>query len=306
MTAVPDKVMPDFCNRRFPFHLMTAINTLVKLGLDTARIDMKAVGPFENYKGEVHRQEPEPGTPLDKKTRVTLEVGFSGAVDELPYQFFYGLAGTRVSTGAWEDDSRNLMAPFDAAVIRHLATAEYQDLKSNFGLVEFEHLNNVLSLFGFDLSREGISFREAMVWSSLFPTFHHWAGNAEIVCKALECLFGYDFRIIENVPVEHEIPANCRYRLGSRHDRLGRGSIVGRRYSDNDTGYEVIVENIRPEEARDLLPGGSVRKRIERALKVFMPGYLEGRIRVRSTKEAVGIGGEKRKSYLGYTWHIRT
>lgn len=305
MTALPDKVMPDFCARRSPFHFTTAVNTLVKLGIERARIDVLAVGQFENYKGEVHRQEPEPGTRLDKKTRVTLEVGFDSAVDHLPYQFFYGLAGTRASTGAWESDSRALMAPFDAAVIRHLAASEYRDLKSNFGLVEFDHLKSVLSLFGYDVGGEGLSFREAMVWSALFPTFHHWAGNATLVCKVLECLFGYRFRIIENVRIEHEIPKNCRYYLGSRKDRLGRGFILGRRFADCDTGYEVIVENVPPEDARDLLPGGSVRKKIERALKVSMPGYLEGKIRVRSTKVAVGIGKETRKNYLGYTSHIR-
>ncbi|UCD62532.1 MAG: type VI secretion system baseplate subunit TssG [Candidatus Zixiibacteriota bacterium] len=305
MSAPPEKVMPDFCSRRHPFHFTTALNTLDKLGLDVSKVDIIALGEFENYKGEIREQDPKPGTPLDKRTKVTLKVGFSSAVDQMPYQFFYGLFGTRASTGAWEDSARAMMAPFDAAVIRHMAVAEYRDLKSTFGLVEFDHLEKVLNLFAFEAGREGMSFREAMIWSSLFPTFHYWAGNAELVCRVLECLFGHRFRIIENVAAEHPIPESCRYYLGSTSDRLGSGVILGKRFADCDTAYEVIVEDVRPDEIRDFLPGGSTRVKIERALNVFMPGHLQSRVTVRSVGELTQIGEEKRRHYLGYTSHIR-
>ena len=301
MTPSPEKRMPNFCNRRTPFHYTTALNTLVRLGVNLDLVDLLAVGEYENYKGEIIRQDPKPGTALDARVKITLEVGFPSAVDEMPYQFFYGLHGRRASTGAWEDAARALMAPFDAAVIRHLAIAKYRDLMSNLGLVEDNHLKSVLALFEFDAEKEKIPPREAVIWAGLFPAFYNWAGNADLVCRALECLFGHEFEIVENVPFEHGIPESCRYKLGSPEDRLGSGTIVGANFTDCDSGYEVVIKDVDVDEAVDFLPGGKKRDQVKRALTVFMPGELGYRIRVKTAVTPTEIGSDKHQNYLGYT-----
>lgn len=301
MMTSPEKLMPNFCNRRTPFHFTTALNTLIRLGVDLDLVDLLAVGEYENYKGEIIGQDPKAGTPLGASTKITLRVGYPSAVDEMPYQFFYGLHGRRASTGAWEDAARAVMAPFDAAVIRHIAVAKYRDLMSNMGLVEDSHLKSVLALFEFDAEKEKIPPREAIIWAGLFPAFYHWAGNADLVCRALECLFGHEFEIEENVPFEHVIPESCQYRLGANGDRLGNGTIVGSKFTDCDSGYEVVVKGVEVGEAADFLPGGKKRGQIERALKVFMPGELGYRIRVKTTAAPLEIGADKHQNYLGYT-----
>ena len=67
------------------------------------QIDILAVGEYQNYRGEILRQEPEAGEDVRYDTRIKLEVGFYSAVDQMPYQFFYGMHGITESTGEWED-----------------------------------------------------------------------------------------------------------------------------------------------------------------------------------------------------------
>ncbi len=53
MTQADQKIMPDFCNRRYPFHYTTAISVLAKMGVDVNDIDILAIGTYENYRGEI-------------------------------------------------------------------------------------------------------------------------------------------------------------------------------------------------------------------------------------------------------------
>ncbi|MCK4632993.1 MAG: type VI secretion system baseplate subunit TssG [candidate division Zixibacteria bacterium] len=296
--------MPDFCNRRYPFHYGAALNTLTKLGVDINKVDLIAVGEFENYKGEILGQDPEPGTPLGEHVKITLRVGFPSAVDCMPYQFFYGVQRIADSTGSWEDQARAVMAPFDAAVVRHEATAEFESLKSSFGFIDYAHLKRFLKLFNFSSDENAADLDEMLVWSAVFPGFHLWAGNAELVCRVLKTLFGFGFDIVENVRLENEIPEDCRYKLGSEKDPLGKGTILGRRFSDLDSGYEVIISGVRPKEAADLLPGGRTRRKIERALEIAMPNHLDYTIRVKTTRQSVKIGNASGECYLGYSSHV--
>ena len=298
--------MPDFLNRRTPFHYSTALNTLSKLGIDINRVDMLAVGEYENYKGEIREQDPAPGEEIHPQTRVTLKVGYPSAVDQMPYQFFYGLHGLTASTGSWEDAARNLMAPFDAAVIRHGAMAKLRDLKSSLGLAEYEHLKRFLALFEFPLQDETTDLHESVIWASIFPTFNQWSGCPALVCQVFQALFGYEFRIMENTPVEHAIPRSCQSRLGARADRLGEGFVLGKSFSDYDSGYELIISGVPLDHVPDMLPGGKKRKKIERALSTFMPSNLEYKIRVKTRGPKAAIGKKEHKNYLGYTSYIGT
>ncbi|MEW6411701.1 MAG: type VI secretion system baseplate subunit TssG [Candidatus Zixiibacteriota bacterium] len=306
MMSPVEAVMPDFCSRRSPLHYTTALIALMRLNVDLSRVDLQAIGEHENYRGEIRYQEPQPGTRLDSRTRITLKIGFPSAVDHMPYQFFYGLGGVRSSTGKWEDDARCLMSPFDAAVIRHRAAAKFRDLKSGLGLVDSKQVSDFLSVFEYAVEAESTELREALIWAAVLPTFNQWGANAEGVCRVLERLFGYKFEIRENVESQHEIPSSCRYRLGSPKDRLGEGVILGKTFTDYDSAYEVLVKDVPVESVSDFLPGGRIRKRIERALEICMPGNLEYSIRVRAIGPMVAIGKGSKRNYLGYTSYIGT
>ena len=297
-------IMPDFTSRKSPFHFTTAINTLLRMGVDLDRLDILAVGEYENYKGEILYQEPAPGRVISKENRIVLHVGFPSAVDQMPYQFFYGLQSNLSRTREWDQHSRELMAPFDASVIRYSSVARSLILKFNLSVVEYEHLVRFLKLFDYDVFRSGDEFREALIWSVMHPTFHFWAGNPELIPRFLQLLFGYEFRIIENCEAEFPIPTGIRYTLGAMSGRLGKETILGKSFRESDSSYILEMSGIDAEEMQEWLPGRRKRKRLEAVLDICMPGNLNRIIRLVSKVRKVHIGREKRQAYLGFSSQI--
>lgn len=291
-------IMPDFCSRRFPFHYFTALNNLQKIGIEPERVRILAIGEFENYRGEVRRQEPEPGTVVTGETDIVLEVGYPGIVDLMPYQFFYGLRGVTKSSSAWEDNARKFMAPFDASVVRRLSLAKYLDLKFNFSFLEEDQIRRFLDFFEFDFSLvEGIE--ELHQWLDLLPFFSTWGGNAKMTAWVLKMLFGYDFELLENRVSYHDIPEEYHYKLGSRQDPLGRGTILGRRFRDFDSACTVIISGFDNNEIVSLLPNGKKRKKIERILEWCMPSNLESEIKLKAQTIRPKLGEEANQARLG-------
>ena len=78
--------MPDLCSRRMPFNFVAALMLLKKVGVDLNKVHLKAVGCYENYKGEILGQKPKAGTELTQSTKIFLKVGKWSAVDIIPYQ----------------------------------------------------------------------------------------------------------------------------------------------------------------------------------------------------------------------------
>jgi hypothetical protein len=304
MNPDANKIMPDFCSRRYPFHYATALNMLAKMGVDINRVNILADGTSENYKGEVHQQAPAPGTPIDEHTQITLNVGYTSAVDFMPYQFFYGLRGSGARSSDWEDKARHLMAPFDASIVRHNAYARHEILKFTHGLIDFRQLAAFLRLFDFEIIDTVKSYDELLEWATLLPYFHFWAGNPRLVEKALSALFGYHFQIVENCHHEYAIPENIQYRLGSKSGRLGHEAILGKTFFESDSGYEVIIGQINSSQVRELLPGKPLRKKIEVILKLCMPNNLDCHIKFKVSDKKTKIGQKDGNYILGYATHI--
>lgn len=297
--------MPDLCHRGYPFHYATALNLLEKMGVNIDRINIMAVGEHENYKGEILGQKPAPGTPLKPNVDIELKVGYPSAVDQLPFQFFYGLGGKTQRGADWEWQSRRFMAPYDAAVIRHNAAARYQSLKFSLGVTDKDHLKHYLDLFDFAPDHDFQDISDIIFWTSIMPSFNDWSGNAAGVTEVLQFLFGYRFRIIENTESSFEIPEDIRYRLGSRSGRLGRESIVGRSFSECDSSYRVIISGISRQEVAEFIPGSTGRKKLERVLEICMPNQLNYRITFDVENRAAILGDKKEAAYLGYSTHLQ-
>lgn len=301
MEASLPRVIPDFCSRRHPFHLSTALATLMRLGVDVHRIELLAIGKHANYKGEIHGQEPKAGTPITADTRVVLTVGAYSAVDLMPYQFFYGLGGARDSTGAWEESGRRLLAPFDATVLRHMAITDYEAMKSRGGFFDPDHISRLLKLFNFDTGEDTDSPGEAMLWSALLPTFHFWAGNPDFVEKVLEYSLGYKFRIEEHVRARYDIPEDLQYQLGSGDGRLGQQTVLGKSFSECDSCYRVTAVDVAPDDVDRFLPGKAGYRKIEKILRMCMPGHLEYRIAIKTKRSGFVLGRAQKRGCLGYT-----
>jgi hypothetical protein len=296
--------MPDLCSRRCPFHFATALILLNRMGVDLSRIDLLAAGEHEDYKGEVREQQPAPGAILDARTRITLKVGFPSAVDQTPYQFFYGFSGIRNRGAEWETHARELMAPFDGAQIRREATSRYESLKYGLGMIDEEHLIQYLQLFDFAFPDGLFDLREAVLWSSLLPTFHEWAGNAQRVAEVLTLMLGHRFRIVENVSSTFAIPGGIQYRLGSKSGRLGQESILGVTFTECDTTYAVVIGGIRRTELKHFLPGQPGRRKLDWMLGICMPSDLEYTIRFEVDDRAMIIGKQHNGAFLGCSTHL--
>ncbi len=293
-----ESIMPDFTGRSFRFGHITALNILDAMGVDLDRVNIKAVGTYENYRGEIHYQDPAPGTPLTPDTGITLKIGGNSAVDYMPYQFFYGLGGARSSDRSWEDKARSLMAPFDAAVIRHRAEVRFNALKYEFGIVDEQHLQRFLDLFDFDRNDRWYSEDNILLWVSVLPSLYMWGGNPDIVTGILNRLFRYQFRLRENVSASTSIPPDLQYRLGEKVARLGKETVIGKSFCELDSTYEVVVCDVPPGQVKHLLPGGRVRSRIEKVLDFCMPGDLDYMIKVEVKPAGTEMGNN---SFLGYS-----
>ncbi len=304
MTSRTETKMPDLCSRRHPYHFSTALNILIKLGVDINEIDILAVGEYENYKGEVVSQNPKPGVLIDTETRISLEIGFPSAVDFMPYQFFYGLAGGTSRSSAWESRSRALMAPFDSSLIKYTAIAKEQALRLSLANLDVEHLSDYLKLFHFEPRNGKRPTAEVLMWASLMPSFNFWAGNPELVARVLKYVFGYKFRIVENVEGRFDIPADCQSRLGQESSQLGKQFVMGREFREFDTTYELHISDVSPDEVRELLPGQSVRRRLEWLLGICMPNAMDCRISIKVNRDGMMLGSKKHKRYLGYATHL--
>jgi len=303
MKNAADLRMPDLCSRRYPFHYTTALNLLMRMGIDLDRVDILAAGWYKNYRGEVREQQPAPGAEIGPDTRIRLEVGYSSAVDYMPHQFFSGLRG-RSAGNEWERKAREAMAPFDAAVVRHEALARYMDIMYNFAVLEEDYIQGYLKLFDFDAQRETGAAQDAAFWAALLPTFHEWAGNPRPVEKILQAIFGYRFDIIENIASTHPIPDDLQYRLGSKTGRVGCESILGSSFSECDSAYGVRIRDIPRDEITAFLPGGHKRKRLEKILQICMPSHLNYRLFLVARERRAKIGRREKTAFLGYATRL--
>ncbi len=299
MTFASHNIMPDLVNRRAPVNYATALVTLMRMGVDLSRVRMLAVGEYENYRGEIRSQSPEPGEEFGPSTEIKLEVGCPSAVDQMPYQFFFGLGDVTVSGNEWEDNARHLQAPFDAEVIRHRGEARSHILRLTYGCFDRTQVERLIGAFGVALPDVELDDREITVIASLLPTYNEWSGNAGAVANVLEYFFGHPFEIIENVPQRTKIPARLRYHLGQTSAGLGRETVLGGSFVECDSTCVVVMRGVDPDTAGELLPGKTLRRKLDWMLKLAVPGNLECKLKVMPEERGMKIGSTQGRTRLG-------
>ncbi len=300
MTDTQTRVMPDFCNRHYHTHYVTALNTLARMGVDLIQVDLIAIGMQENYRGEVHFQEPAPGKPIGPQTEIRLKIGASSAVDYMPYQFFYGLHGVTRRIERWEDRARALMAPFDGAVIRYTARCHQEALTYGSGLVERRQLIRFLKLFEFEVDAY-LPDDELMILASLLPQYHFWSGNPEFLVQVLSLLLPFTFEVMENARKRYEIPEAIWTRLGTANSHLGADTALGRSFVEGDSAYRIMVSDIPAVRANELVPGKPLRKKLDWLIERCMPSHLAYDIELRVDRSAARIGLDSETARLGYS-----
>lgn len=303
MTDSKSRVMPDFCSRRYRTHYITALNTLARMGVDLTQVDLIAIGTHENYRGEVHNQEPARGTALGPQTQIRLRIGASSAVDYMPYQFFYGLHGVTRRVEKWEDKARAFMAPFDAALIRYTAKCHQEALKYGSGLAERRQIIRFLKLFEFEVDAY-LPENELLILASLLPQYQYWSGNPEFLVQVLSLMLPFSFEVTENVRNRYDIPADIQTRVGTANTRLGKETVLGRSFVEGDSTYRVTVSGVSPERAAELVPGRPLRKKLEWLLERCMPSHSDYQIEIQVDRNAARLGKESPSARLGYSVYV--
>jgi hypothetical protein len=296
--------MPDLTSRRRRYHYTTALNVLAKSGIDLDRVRMLGAGEYYNYRGEIVSQEPLPGTTIIDTTEIRLVVGMLSPVDYMPYQMFYGIGSHVPRSDEWEDQARHLMAPFDASVIRYRTLAVAEALRVQAGLIDLSHLIRFLKLFDFKLWDEHPTVEEALFWSTAMPSFNRWAGNPLMVTRVLEQLFGWEFRVVENIRKQFAIPSPLHSRLGVKASRLGDESILGDRFFDHNSAYELQIRGVAPGEVSQLLPGKPLRRKLDWALRLCMPNNLDCRVKIIVQPCGFRLGEKASAVPLGYATFV--
>jgi predicted component of type VI protein secretion system len=298
--------MPDLSDRRRRMSFATALLVLERMGIDLHEISILAVGTNRNYRGEVLAQSPGAGVEITRDTTISLEIGFSSAVDSMPYQFFAGLSEATKVSSKWEDRARRFMAPFDAMVARYRALALGERLRFSLATADTDRLRSFLKLFDLDMPRQSRDTRELWLWAALLPSFHNWGGNARQVGQVLTLLLGKRCSIEENVPVRYKTPSNLQSRLGSTRHTLGRQMILGTGFVDCDYTYRVHVHGVASDQVRDWMPDGKERRRLDWLLEKCMPGHLDYLVAVHAGTDRHRLGDDAMNYRLGYNTRLRS
>ena len=299
MTFTTPPIMPQLVSRKAPMDYYAALVLLARLGVDLNRVEMLAVGEYENYHGEIRSQKPEAGEAIGPDTPVVLEIGFPSAVDNMPYQFFYGLSHKEDGGREWERRAREVMAPFDAAVIRCHGLVEHHILKLALSYYDREQVERQLAVFGLPKPRVPLNERELMLLVSLMPSYNEWSGNAETLEEVLAVFFEHRFQIVENIPRRYHTPERLHYRLGQAGAGLGRQTLVGDSFVESDSACLVVVHDLEPSEVQSLLPGKERRAKLDWFLGLAMPAQILCEVRLRPKENGVRLGGKPHPSYLG-------
>ncbi len=294
MSATDPAVMPQLVRQHHPLTLATALGLLIRAGVDLRTVHLRAVGTYRNYRGEIYAQTPDPGTPLSSQSEIALDVGVSSAVDKLPYQIFYGLIGLTSRSDAWEQHARALFAPFDASQIRAEFARDFLPVVYGFGSLSSGQIDRWLTLFNFAEIDPQADRKALQQWLGWLPQMLHLAGQADGLALILGSLFACQVMVEENVPVDHVVPDRLRTTLGRTSHRLGVDAVLGKTFTECDSGCRILMVVANEEGVRKLLPGQPRRRRLEQLTDALLPAGVTAEIVVEQATSSSQLGSSAR------------
>jgi len=296
--------MPDLVNPQARLSFIQSLLTLKQCGVEWENVRLLAAGTFENYKGEIVKQKPEPDTELTPNTQITLWIGFTSLFDILPYQLFFGAKEWHRDTASLEKRAREFLACFDSFFIRILTQLRYLQLVYDLVIIEKHFCQHFLESFGFpaDDWEEG----EILQWMNFLPTFHLWAGTKKGTEKILSTFLHAQIKIEENIQADDKLPQELRSHLGDNLCRLGENWLLGSRFSECDSAYRINVGPISVEQIKEFLPNKRKRRKMERILALSTPGQLRYKIslKLRQEEKRFALGMDSKNSSLGYSAYL--
>ena len=297
-------LMPDLVNPQARIDFVQALLTLKQCGVEWKNMRLFASGTFENYRGEVVKQEPKPKTEITPSTQVTLWLGFPSIFDSLPYQLFFGAKEWHRDTVNLEQRARKFLACFDSSFIQILSRLEYVLLVYNLVFLEKDFCQHFLEAFGFPISEW--EEEEILLWMTFLPTFHLWAGTREETEKILSTFLQARFNIEENIKGENQLPPELKSRPGEKSNHLGQNWLLGSGLSECDSTYRVNIGPISVDQIKEFLPDQGKRKKLERILALSTPGQLQYKVslKLRQQDKKFSVGKDSKNSLLGYATYL--
>lgn len=297
-------LMPNLVSPQARMTFVQALLALKQSGVEWENVRLFSSGTFENYRGEVLKQEPKPNTEITPDTQITLWVGFPSLFDALPYQLFFGAKEWHRDTVRLEQRAREFLACFDSSFIRILSRLEYVLLVYNLVFLEKDFCQHFLEAF--DFPKDQWEKEEILLWMIFLPTFHLWAGTKEGTEKVLSAFLQAQSKIEENIPGENQLPLELRSRLGERSNHLGQNWLLGKRFSECDSTYRINICPISADQIKEFLPNHKKRKKLERILALSTPGQLRYKVslKLKQKDKKFSLGKDSKNSLLGYATYL--
>jgi predicted component of type VI protein secretion system len=252
--------------------LESALNLVLELGIQRQNVRVIAEGGFQRFRGEIIHQEPGAGEPIGSKTEVILTVTETGLYDTLPEGVFSSLGVLDESTHEVERTIRNFLSSFDTLHFHTASSLEYQIAVSYLIFKDESLTKSFLRLFGFPT--QGWDQEDLMIWRTLLPYGSTLVGTKAGIEKVAKAFLGVEAEVIENTPHQNEIPPEFQSRLGERGSSLGEDLLVGDRFEETDSSFDLRLGPIQIKDLPDFRQGGKKREKLERILAHFVPGNM--------------------------------
>jgi len=270
------------------------------LGVDQSRVNLKAIGKFLNYRGEIHSQSPRAGEVITDDSVIRLNVGFDSVVDHFPHQFFFGLPGlSSLAGGDWEDSGRRLMSTFDAAVIKLEALASYEAFRFSCPEIDPDQSVRTARLFSIDSLPHDPGNKVRHTVLPVLPHFYLWSGNAEGTARFLSQVLGHTVEIVENVETVQQIDPDLQSQLGVRFTELGGSMVLGSSFKERESAFDILVRDVEIDQVADWLPSGRRMMQLNQLVHTTLPNGLDYRIRPLFKKRTIKLGRTSNEAYLG-------
>lgn len=192
------QLMPDLSAHNDPVIVGKAVSELEKCGISPERILFKPVRKHPAL-GEIVRQDPPPGTPIDSDQQIVLEVGVWAENKDRRFSFFEAEDALRAETSLDEFEQQDWES-FKSCLVHIFAELDQKEALNHDKLLEYYALHRVISplleTFRKSGSRHGVISKDDLVlpedWLELYDDLRRFSmypvdhkGMARLVGKYL-------------------------------------------------------------------------------------------------------------------------
>ena len=270
---------------------------LRRLGFPDRDIFIYPQGEFNEFKGEVLGQQPEPGDMISSGNRITLIVAMPGICDAMPdlytdhsEDFFTEDFNDRTGT-------RRFFSIFDSALLKMICRLEwirdiYAGAHYSAGLGDY--MGSI-----FSIPKKELQEIDPEILGFLLPRLYRYLGIEGAMSVLIETLVGIKTSILLGNDQNFLLPQNVGGQLGKKW-RLGMDMYLGERFKGENPALNIQLEIDDCESVPEIIPGSEGHRLLREILNIMLPYYAE-QYRIVIKPDKTNMHFENDASHLGYS-----